>query len=192
MHNDYLDELWGDKTNKNASYGLSLWELLSQAVVTGLGFTLLDKLLYQLNGLRSLPLTRSYARRECLNWIFRRQEMTGDWAGIFPPMHGSVYAFMLEGFKLNDKPVQLGLQALENFTWEDERGKRIQSSASPVWDTALMTIGLCDASCTDQKAITRAIYWLVNRQLLQTRGDWRVYRPQLAPGGFRVREHVVS
>jgi squalene-hopene/tetraprenyl-beta-curcumene cyclase len=94
-------------------------------------------------------------------------------------MHGSVYAFMLEGFKLDDEPVRLGLQALENFTWEDARGKRVQASVSPVWDTALMTIGLCDALSTDRTTITQATSWIRNRQLFQTRGDWRVYRPWL-------------
>lgn len=99
-------------------------------------------------------------------------------------MHGSIYAFMLEGFKLDDKPVQLGLQALENFTWEDARGKRVQASVSLVWDTALMTISLCDALSTDGKTIMQAISWIRDRQLLESRGDWRVYRPWLAPGGF--------
>lgn len=183
-HNDYLDELWCDTSNKNVPYGASLWKQLSQADATGVAFTLLDKLLYQLNGLRSLPLIRTYARRECLQWILQHQETTGDWAGIFPPMHGSIYAFMLEGFKLHDRPVQLGLQALENFTWEDTRGKRVQPCVSPVWDTALMAIGLCDALSADHKVIAQAISWIRDQQLFHTHGDWRVYRPRLAPGGF--------
>ncbi|PWY87559.1 squalene cyclase [Aspergillus heteromorphus CBS 117.55] len=199
-----LDELWQDPTNKHVSYGPSLWELLSQRDMVGLAFSVVDKLLSQLNGLRSIPLLRPYARRQCMRWILQRQEPTGDWGGIFPPMHASVYAFVLEGFALDDPPVRLGLQALENFAWEDERGKRIQACVSPVWDTALMAIGLCDSASasasasdsshshsipstshqTNRKALSRAIAWIRTRQLLHASGDWRIYRPQLPPGGF--------
>ncbi|KAL2844055.1 terpenoid cyclases/protein prenyltransferase alpha-alpha toroid [Aspergillus pseudodeflectus] len=182
--NTYLDELWRDATNKNVPYGPSIWKLLSETDITGLSFSLLDKLIYQLNGLRSIPLVRTYARRRCIQWILERQEKTGDWAGIFPPMHGSVYAFTLEGYQISDPPVQLGLQALENFAWKDSRGKRIQPCVSPVWDTALMSIGLCDAMSTDQQTISKSIHWIRDHQLLEPRGDWRVYRPQLSPGGF--------
>ncbi|KAJ5824794.1 hypothetical protein N7447_007134 [Penicillium robsamsonii] len=181
--NDYLDELWLD-TNKHVPYGLPLWDLISQRELMGLAFGVLDKLLYQLNGLRSVPLVRAYARKQCMKWILERQEKTGDWAGIFPPMHASMYAFMLEGYKLEDDPVRLGFQALERFAWEDEKGKRIQACVSPVWDTALMTIGLCDAMSPNKQTIDQALKWIRARQLLDNRGDWRVYRPQLAPGGF--------
>ncbi|KAJ5502736.1 hypothetical protein N7463_005610 [Penicillium fimorum] len=181
--NDYLDELWVD-TNKNVPYGLSFWDLISQREFTGLAFGVLDKVLYQLNGLRSVPLVRAYARKQCMKWILERQEKTGDWAGIFPPMHASMYAFTLEGYKLEDDPVRLGFQALERFAWEDEKGKRIQACVSPVWDTALMTIGLCDAMSPNKHTIDQALKWIRARQLLDNRGDWRIYRPQLAPGGF--------
>ncbi|THC94198.1 hypothetical protein EYZ11_006339 [Aspergillus tanneri] len=182
--NDYLNDLWLDPTNKNVPYGPSLSELLSQADIIGIAFSVLDKLLYQLNGLRSVPLLRRYARRKCIQWILERQEPTGDWAGIFPPMHASVYAFVLEGYNLDDDPVRLGIRALENFAWEDDQGKRIQACVSPVWDTALMSIGLCDAMAPDRQILDQAITWVRNRQLLEPCGDWCVYRPRLAPGGF--------
>lgn len=182
--NDYLDELWLDATNKNVSYGLPLLSLLFEGDLPGVAFTCMDKLLYWLNGLRSVPVLRSYARRKCLKWILDRQEVTGDWAGIFPPMHGSVFAFILEGYKINDDPVRLGIQAIENFAWEDERGKRIQACISPVWDTALMSIALSDAMTPDRHVVEQAITWIRNRQLIVPYGDWCVYRPGLPPGGF--------
>ncbi|KAJ5171037.1 uncharacterized protein N7500_003820 [Penicillium coprophilum] len=183
-NNDYLDELWLDCTNKNVPYGLPLWDLMLQREFTGLAFGVLDKVLSQLNGLRSVPLLRAYARKQCMKWILERQEKSGDWAGIFPPMHASMYAFTLEGYKLEDDPVRLGFQALERFAWEDENGKRIQACVSPVWDTALMTIGLCDAMSPNKQTIDQALKWIRARQLLEPRGDWRVYRPRLIPGGF--------
>ncbi|KAE8353390.1 squalene cyclase [Aspergillus coremiiformis] len=182
--NNYLDELWHDPKKKDVPYGPSLGALLGQRDVTGFAFSVVDKILFQLNGLRSIPFLRRYARQQCIQWIQDRQETTGDWAGIFPPMHGSVYALMLEGYKLDDQPVRLAIQALENFAWEDERGKRVQACVSPVWDTALMSIGLCDAMATVRPTLDRAIAWIKDHQLLEPHGDWRVYRPQLVPGGF--------
>lgn len=183
-NNDYLDELWLDRTNKSVPYGLPLWDLMFQREFAALAFGVLDKVLYQLNGLRSIPFTRAYARKQCIKWILERQEKTGDWAGIFPPMHANMYAFTLEGYRLDDGPVRLGFQALERLGWEDEKGKRIQACVSPVWDTALMAIGLCDAMSPNTQTIDHALAWIRARQLLEPRGDWRVYRPQLAPGGF--------
>ncbi|CAG8333891.1 unnamed protein product [Penicillium nalgiovense] len=183
-NNDYLDELWLDRTNKSVPYGVPLWDLMFQREFAALAFGVLDKVLYQLNGLRSIPFIRAYARKQCIKWILERQEKTGDWAGIFPPMHANMYAFTLEGYRLDDDPVRLGFQALERFAWEDEKGKRIQACVSPVWDTALMAIGLCDAMSPNTQTIDHALAWIRARQLLEPRGDWRVYRPQLAPGGF--------
>ncbi|KAJ5151729.1 terpene cyclase [Penicillium capsulatum] len=130
--NDYLDEVWVDATTKNVCCGPSLQHHLEQRDFIGLGYSIFDKLLYQLNGCRSAPFLRPYARSRCMKWILERQEPTGDWGGIFPPMHGSIFAFLLEGYKLDDAPVCLGIQAIENFAWEDENGKRIQSYVSPL------------------------------------------------------------
>ncbi|PYH81571.1 squalene cyclase [Aspergillus uvarum CBS 121591] len=182
--NDYLDELWTDSTNKNVPYGKSLWSLAADRDAAGLAFTVVDKVLYQLGGLRSVPFMRTYARRKCVEWILDRQETSGDWGGIFPPMHASMYALLLEGYRLDDEPVRLGFEALERFAWQDEQGKRIQACVSPVWDTALMTVGLCDAMSTDKGHLERAVSWIRRRQIFDLRGDWRVYRPNLAPGGF--------
>ncbi|KAL4946095.1 hypothetical protein BDV06DRAFT_235341 [Aspergillus oleicola] len=194
--NDYLDELWVDASVKNVPYRPALWDMTWKGEATELAFSIVDKLLYHLNGLRSVPLLRSFARRRCIAWILERQESTGDWAGIFPPMHASVLAFVLEGYKNDDEPVRLGIQALENFAWEDkDGGKRVQACVSPVWDTALMSIGLCDANIKAPhqhqhlEVLDQAIKWIKDRQLLHPQGDWRVYRPNLAPGGFSFEYH---
>ncbi|KAL4951033.1 squalene cyclase [Aspergillus filifer] len=194
--NDYLDELWVDASVKNVPYRSALWDMAWKGEITELAFSCVDKLLYYVNGLRSFPLLRPYARRRCIAWILERQEPTGDWAGIFPPMHASIFAFVLEGYKVDDETVRLGIQALENFAWKDtDGGKRIQACVSPMWDTALMSIGLCDVNIktphqNQHREVTdRAIKWIKDRQLLHPKGDWRVYRPSLAPGGFSFEYH---
>lgn len=181
--NDFLDELWFDPVEKAVPYAKPFWDLWRTDSVA-LAFTAIDKLLYQLGGLRSFPL-RGYARRRCVDWILEHQEASGDWAGIFPPMHVGLLALKLEGYDLNDSPILRGLEAVERFTWQDKAGKRVQACVSPVWDTVLMTIGLCDAGTpTTDELLSRAVDWIKARQLLGHEGDWRIYRPRLSPGGF--------
>lgn len=180
--NDYLDELWcGPK--KNVPYAKSLYAL-SQTDGIALLFAVIDKILSYLNGLRSF-FPRNRARRLCVEWILEHQDKSGDWAGIFPPMHFGLLALVLEGHKIEDDCVQRGLSAIERFAWQDGGGKRIQSCVSPVWDSVLMSIGISDSGelgCNSNS--NRALEWVQNRQLLGPEGDWRIYCPQTRPGGF--------
>ena len=183
--NDFLDELWLNPTQKDVPYAASLLSQLMHGRTSDVLFTACDTLLYYLDGLRSVPFLRKHARRECIKWILDRQEDSGDWAGIFPPMHAGIYALMLEGYDSTSSPVRRGIDALERFAWQDEQGKRIQPCVSPIWDTALMSIGLLDAGVfKDHCHLKEALAWIKSHQRLGPEGDWRVYRPDLAPGGW--------
>lgn len=152
-------------------------------------FALIDKILVLFGGLRNFRL-RSYSKRKCMDWILEHQEKSGDWAGIFPPMHLGILALVLEGYSLTDSPVHRGLEAVERFVWRDDKGKRVQSCVSPVWDTVLTVIGLCDAGVSGKdEHLTRAMEWVKARQQLGPEGDWRIYRPEITPGGWSFEYH---
>ena len=189
--NPYLDELWLDPQDKMVFLGPSLLDPRSTDMLSYV-FTAVDRALYYLGGLRRNPL-RSYARRQCVNWILERQEKTGGWAGIMPAMHAGVQALLLEGYTMDSDPVRRGMAAIEAFTWYDgdgKGGKRLQCCISPVWDTVLMIRGLRDAGVaqTDER-LTKAVLWAKKRQLHGPEGDWRVYSPALSPGGFCFQYH---
>ncbi|KAL6720303.1 hypothetical protein ACLMJK_002224 [Lecanora helva] len=184
--NDFLDELWLDPSEKMVPYGPTLTELWNNDTLECF-FGVVDKLLGYLGGLRGSPL-RTYARRQCVDWILQHQEREGDWAGIIPPMHAGVQALLLEGLEIADPRIQKALAAIERFAWQDEKhGKRIQACVSPVWDTVLMARGICDAGMekhNDERALVRrAIDWCKARQQLGPEGDWRVYNAQAVGGG---------
>lgn len=182
-NNDYLDELWLDPGLKFIPYTPSLLAPEESDWIT-LIFAAVDKSLHWVGGLKNLPF-RSYALRRCIQWILDHQEPEGDWAGIIPPMHAGIQALVLSGFSLQDDVIQRGLAAVERFTWHDDKGKRLQSCISPVWDTVLMVRSLCDAGVNrNSKRLKLAINWIKDRQLLGPEGDWRVSKPQLAPGAF--------
>ena len=191
--NEYLDELWINPADKNVPYHSGIWGMLQRFDFVGVGFTALDKTLGLLGGLRSYNPVRRYALNCCMEWIISRQEVSGDWAGIFPPDHFGVLAYTLEAYNIDDAPVRRALEAIERFAWQDERGKRIQSCVSPVWDTVLMSIALSDsqvalsdpkpAIATDSLQRT-CLDWIRRRQIYGSEGDWRIYRYRTPPGGF--------
>lgn len=189
VENNFLDELWCNSTDKLVPYTEPILDTLKTDKIA-LIFTIIDKVIYQLGGLRYYPL-RGYARRQCVKWILEHQEVAGDWAGIFPPMHVGLLALRLEGFNMTDSCIARGIEAVERFAWQDkEGGKRVQACVSPVWDTVLMSIGLCDAGLSGNDArLVKAAHWIKRHQLLGPEGDWRIYRPNIGPGGFSFEYH---
>lgn len=183
--NDLLDHLWKNPKQKKVPYSESLpsvfwghgpgWRLL---------FTLADRALQIYEPVRFGPL-RKRALDKCTEYVLSREESSGDWGGIFPPMLNGVLALYLQGYALDSDPVKRGLAALESFAWEDEDGCRIQACVSPVWDTVLSTISLIDSGvpCTDAR-LKRAMDWVLERQVTVDYGDWKVYRPHLVSGGW--------
>jgi squalene-hopene/tetraprenyl-beta-curcumene cyclase len=133
-------------------------------------------------GLRAL---RAHALGVCERWILDRQEPTGDWAGIFPPMLNGVLALHAAGHGLDSDPVRRGLAAIEAFTISDGEGFRIEACQSPVWDTILSLIGLLDSGANPaDPRLAAARRWIEERQLTNDWGDWKVYNPRGAPGGW--------
>ncbi|HTD58315.1 MAG TPA: prenyltransferase/squalene oxidase repeat-containing protein, partial [Solirubrobacteraceae bacterium] len=63
-------------------------------------------------------------------------------------------------------------------------GRRLEACQSPVWDTALTVVALSDAGLPgDHPSLVSAGEWLLGEEV-RVPGDWRVARPQLAPGGW--------
>lgn len=108
-NNDFVDKIWCNPTNKIVAYVGSFSEMWSSDSIA-LIFAVIDKILIRLGGLRYFFL-RNYSRKKCLNWILKLQEESGNWAGIFPPMHLGILALVLERHTLTDSPVRRGLES---------------------------------------------------------------------------------
>ena len=182
--NEYLDELWQDASFKNVPYSKPLAQLGISDWFEVL-FIIIDIILFWLGGLRWIFPIRTWSRRRCMTWIKDHQEEEGDWAGIFPPMHFGILALLLEGYIPDHYRVRKGVEAIERFAWKDDQGKRIQSCVSPVWDTVLMSIALCDTSMpTTDPIVTKALGWVKLRQICGPEGDWRIYSRGKVGGGY--------
>ncbi|KAH7137907.1 putative squalene-hopene-cyclase [Dendryphion nanum] len=188
-NNTFLDELWLNPADKYIPFRPSILKPWKSDIFSVL-FSAIDAGLAVLGKVRPLWMFRRFARKKCVQWILDHQEKEGDWAGIIPPMHFGLLALLLEGYNLQDDCVRRGLDAIERFTWHDDEGKRLQSCISPVWDTVLMARGLCDAGVgKDNERIRGAIKWIKSKQILERRGDWKIFARAVQPGGFSFEYH---
>jgi squalene-hopene/tetraprenyl-beta-curcumene cyclase len=187
-----LDHLWLNSTHKKATVQPPwLSVILQNGASTKSLFTTADVFLklYEKIHIRSL---RTKALKACTRYVVERQEESGDWAGIFPPMLNGVMALSLQGYELHSPEIRRGLAAIHRFSWEDENGLRIQACVSPVWDTVLATIGAVDCGISDHESrdrVENAMNWVAARQITREHGDWKIYRPHLPSGGWSFEYH---
>jgi squalene-hopene/tetraprenyl-beta-curcumene cyclase len=132
-----------------------------------------DKLLKLYDRLPWQP-GRARARRRVVEWIVERQEADGSWGGIQPPWVYSLIALNLEGMSTDAPVMRRGIEGLEGFAVDDERGWRFQACMSPVWDTAWAVLALRRAGVErDHPSMVRAVQWLLREQI-DKGGDWQV------------------
>ncbi len=171
--------------------GFSLDELRVQAAPVAGGkqsawaraFHGLDRFLH-LYEKRPIRWLRRRALRQCTEWIVRRQEADGSWGGIQPPWVYSLMALHLQGYADDHPVVRRGLEGLDTFVIEDERGRRLEACQSPVWDSCLAMVALHDAGVdAADDTLLRGADWLLGQEI-RVPGDWAVRRPSLAPGGW--------
>jgi squalene-hopene/tetraprenyl-beta-curcumene cyclase len=117
-------------------------------------------------------------------WILERQEPTGDWGGIIPPMLNALLMMRTLNYDINDPAVQRGFAAVERFAVETDEIYWIQPCVSPVWDTALVVRALAESGLErDHPLLVKAGQWLLDNQILDY-GDWAVKNRTGQPGGW--------
>jgi squalene-hopene/tetraprenyl-beta-curcumene cyclase len=94
-----------------------------------------------------------------------------------------ILALKEEGWSVNDSAIRLGLEALERLAIKDARGKRIQSTVSPAWDTVLMMVGLADSGLAGER-LDVTVQWVKKQLHFGPNGDWRIYNLILPLGGW--------
>jgi squalene-hopene/tetraprenyl-beta-curcumene cyclase len=149
-------------------------------------FLAADRILRWTERLPFKPL-RGLALRRAERWIVDHQEADGSWGGIQPPWVYSLMALNHLGRPLNDPVIAKGLAGFRerwSLPSEDGQALRVQACLSPVWDTALATLGLIDAGLpADHEAIQRATRWFIQEEI-RVKGDWAVLNPKIEPSGW--------
>lgn len=118
---------------------------------------------------------------------FVRERLNGDdgLGAIYPAMANAVMMFDVLGTPKSDPDVQIAREAVDKLLLVKEDEAYCQPCLSPVWDTALTAHALLETG--DEEAERKALQgldWLKGRQVLDTVGDWAVWKPDVRPGGW--------
>ncbi len=147
-------------------------------------FTLLDGAIKFAERCGIVPF-RAEGLRRAEKWTVQRQEATGDWGGIIPAMLNAMLALRALGYDPSDPVVERGWEAIDIFTIDDGDAYRVQPCISPVWDTGLAVRALVDAGVPkNDERLTRAVSWLLRKQIVACYGDWSVKNRTGKPGGW--------
>ena len=104
---------------------------------------------------------------------------------IAPPMANAVMALDALGYDKNDPLIVEGKKALKKLLTDDNGEIYLQPCLSPVWDTCLSAHAMLEAGNeTSIAAAGKGCDWLVDRQILDVKGDWVKKAPDLRPGGW--------
>ena len=136
-----------------------------------------------------MPFVPKTARQRAIDkaMAFVRERLNGEdgLGGIFPAMANTLMAFRALGYPTDDPDYATARRAVDKLLVFKGDIAYCQPCLSPVWDTGLAAHALMEAGhAGDDPLMARACRWLVDRQILDVRGDWAMNRKHLRPGGW--------
>jgi squalene-hopene/tetraprenyl-beta-curcumene cyclase len=104
---------------------------------------------------------------------------------IYPAMSNALVMYEELGYAKDHPNVIVAKQAIRKLLVLDGDRAYCQPCLSPVWDTSLAAHALLEAGGeAAETSVRRGLDWLVERQVLDVRGDWALERPDIRPGGW--------
>lgn len=105
--------------------------------------------------------------------------------GIFPAMANALMVYHALGVAADDPKVETARKAIDRLLIVSDDEAYCQPCLSPVWDTGLAAHAMMESFNGNAKAkLAKTGDWLLERQILDTKGDWAGKRPDLRPGGW--------
>ncbi len=146
-------------------------------------FLVLDLALKKLEACEPAWLRR-YAVKLAESWMRERLVDSDGLGAIFPPMIYTVISLRCLGVSDDAPEMRWALAQLDDLMIEEDGAIRLQPCFSPVWDTALTLVGLCDARMKgSEPALDQGVDWLLEREVRRP-GDWKINLPDVPPAGW--------
>ncbi|MEE8321694.1 MAG: squalene--hopene cyclase, partial [Gammaproteobacteria bacterium] len=129
---------------------------------------------------------RQFSIRKCEQWFLARMNEEHGIGGIFPAMVNVYESLVILGYPADHPRRKQARQAIENLLVTRGESVYCQPCVSPVWDTCLA----CQAFIESDQAeggsieIDKGLEWLLDKQLSDEPGDWRIPCPDLQGGGW--------
>lgn len=185
---DYLDELYPNPADKCLRFTPPIRELWRTGQMGRFWASCADKVAgVGVEPWLSTSAVRRLALDRCVRFIVDRTEPVAGYGSFWNSNFAGAVALLCEGFPVQHPVVQCMVSAVDACVWKDRHGARMQVTVGPVWDTALMGMGLLESGLADER-VDRTVQWFKDRQILQTRGDYEVKRRGLVPGGWAFQD----
>jgi squalene-hopene/tetraprenyl-beta-curcumene cyclase len=126
-----------------------------------------------------------HAIDRCVAFVVERLNGEDGLGAIYPAMANSVMMFDTLGYPENHPLRATARKSIENLLVIKENEAYCQPCVSPVWDTALASHALMEAGVDGADSrVKKALDWLLPRQVLDVKGDWADWKPDVRPGGW--------
>jgi squalene-hopene/tetraprenyl-beta-curcumene cyclase len=189
-----LEELFPEPKSKRS------WEFVHNSDGFSLEntFIYLDKFIKNIRFLNKISPTRFLALKAVESYIREHIAKTED---IYPALAYGAMALKTMGYDMADPTIAKAVRALQSFQQPAEtelppiprkispedppQAIHQQCCISPVWDTPWTALSLLESGlAANHPALQKAADWLLDKQILETRGDWAVKNKKGVPGGW--------
>jgi len=135
------------------------------------------------------------ATEKALAFVEERLNGVDGLGGIYPAIANCLMAYHVLGYPKDHPNVRLARKAVDGLVVDKGDHAYVQPCLSPVWDTGLASLAMQEtnaqgygtdtgASGSHDSAIAAACAWLRGRQILDTVGDYKTWKPDVRPGGW--------
>jgi squalene-hopene/tetraprenyl-beta-curcumene cyclase len=128
---------------------------------------------------------RARAIEACRAFVVERLNGEDGLGAIYPAMANSVMMFDVLGYAPDHPDRAIARTSVEKLLIVREGEAYCQPCVSPVWDTGLAAHALMEAGGEKAEvAAVKALDWLKPLQILDVKGDWADWRPNVRPGAW--------
>ncbi len=126
---------------------------------------------------------RQKALDACVAWVKERLNGEDGLGAIYPAMANSVMMYDVLGYDRNHPDAAIARKSVDKLVVDGPTRSYCQPCLSPVWDTGLALHALLESDAPHE-ALEKACDWLKKEQILDVKGDWADWRPNVRPGGW--------
>jgi squalene-hopene/tetraprenyl-beta-curcumene cyclase len=120
-----------------------------------------------------------------LSFMEERSNQEDGLGGIFPAMANALMVYHALGVSPDEPKVETARKAIDRLLIVSDEEAYCQPCLSPVWDTGLAAHAMMETvNGKAQAELAKTGDWLLERQVLDIKGDWAGKRPDLRPGGW--------
>jgi squalene-hopene/tetraprenyl-beta-curcumene cyclase len=128
---------------------------------------------------------RQRAIEKAVAFVTERLNGEDGLGAIFPAMANSVMMYDVLGYPADHPDRAIARASIDKLLIVKDDEAYCQPCVSPIWDTALASLALLETGGEQiTQRVSQAGDWLVERQVLDVKGDWIERRPNVRPGGW--------